>query len=59
MRRIIIPVVFELAGDDVPREFIDEIGEFISDVIADYVEDIGVPVDMAITVMRPNLETMQ
>lgn len=59
MRRVVIPVIFEIPGDETPREFIDELGVFISNCVADYVDDMGVPVDMAITVMRPNMETVQ
>ena len=59
MKQIVIPVVLNAVEDDLPRDFIDDLGEFISDCVADYVEDYGVPVDMSITVCRPALETMQ
>ena len=60
MRQIVIPVVLVSEdGDDLPREFVDELGNFISDCVADFVEDNGVPVDMSISVCRPNMETVQ
>ena len=59
MKQIVIPVVLNAVEDDLPRDFIDELGEFISDCVADFIEDCGVPVDMSITVCRPNLETVQ
>ena len=59
MRQIVIPVVLTAVEDDLPRDFVDELGEFISACVADFVEDYGVPVDMSISVCRPNLETVQ
>ena len=59
MKQIVIPVVLTAVEDDLPRDFVDELGEFISDCVADFIEDNGVPVDMSISVCRPNLETVQ
>jgi len=59
VKQIVIPVVLTAVEDDLPRDFVDELGEFISDCVADFVEDCGVPVDMSISVCRPNLETVQ
>ena len=59
MKQIVIPVVLNAVEDDLPRDFVDELGEFISDCVADFVEDYGVPVDMSISVCRPALETIQ
>lgn len=59
MKQTVIPVVLTAVEDDLPRDFVDELGEFISDCVADFVEDYGVPVDMSITVCRPALETVQ
>lgn len=59
MRHVVIPVVLDAIEDDLPREFIDDIGEYLGECLADYVEKYGVPVDMSINVCRPKLETIQ
>ena len=59
MRRVVIPIILDAPEESIPQEFIDELGEFVSDCVADFVEDMGVPVDMSITVMRPSMETVQ
>lgn len=59
MKQIVIPVILNAVEDDLPRDFVDDLGKYLSDCIADYVEDYGAPVDMSITVCRPALETVQ
>jgi len=59
VKQIVIPVVLTAVEDDLPRDFVDDLGEFISDCVADFIEDHGVPVDMSISVCRPSLETVQ
>ena len=59
MKQLVIPIVLTAVSEDLPRHFIDDLGEFVSDCIADFVEDYGVPVDLSITVCRPDLETVQ
>ena len=59
MKRIVIPVILDAVEDDLPREFVDDLGEFISECVEEYVQQHGVPVDMSILVCRPNLETLQ
>ena len=59
MKQIILPIILNSVEDDLPREFVDKLGEFISNCVDDFVQDYGVPVDMSISVCRPNLETLQ
>jgi hypothetical protein len=59
VKQIIIPVILNAVEEDLPREFVDELGEFISNCVEDFVHDYGVPVDMSISVCRPSLETVQ